>query len=63
MRKVVFTSDFATKLKGDTFECDGQLASQLVHGDKVAKYADIKEDDSDADDAKEDKKEKKKKDK
>lgn len=40
MKTVVFTEDFATKLKGDTLECDGQLASHLVHIDKVAKYPD-----------------------
>lgn len=38
MRKVVFTSDFATKKKGDIFECDGMLANQLVNIDKVAKH-------------------------
>ena len=38
MRKVEFTKDFATKMKGDVWECDSQLASQLVHVDKVAKY-------------------------
>lgn len=35
---IEFTKDFATKKKGDGWECDGQLASQLVHKDKVAKY-------------------------
>lgn len=38
MRKVEFIEDFANKKKGDTFECDGMLASHLVNVDKVAKY-------------------------
>lgn len=38
MRTIKFNKDFATKKKGDVLECDGQLASQLVHIDKVAKY-------------------------
>ncbi len=38
MREIEFTKDFATKKKGDKWKCDGQLASQLVHNDKVAKY-------------------------
>lgn len=38
MKKVEFTKDFATKKAGDVFTCDGQLASQLVNSDKVAKY-------------------------
>lgn len=38
MRKVEFIKDFATKLKGDVWECDSQLANQLVNVDKVAKY-------------------------
>lgn len=37
MVKVVFTKDFANKKKGDSFECDGMLASQLINVDKVAK--------------------------
>lgn len=37
MIKIEFTEDFATKKKGDTFECDGMLASQLIRVDKVAK--------------------------
>jgi Zn-finger protein len=40
MRKVEFISDFATKKKGDVWECDSLLASHLVHTDKVAKYVD-----------------------
>lgn len=40
MRKVEFTEDFATKKAGEVFTCDTGLASQLVHGDKVAKYVD-----------------------
>lgn len=42
MRTVIFTEDFATKKKGESLTCDGQLASTLVHVDKVAKYADEK---------------------
>lgn len=38
MREIEFTKDFATRKKGDTWKCDGLLASQLVHRDKVAKY-------------------------
>lgn len=38
MKEVEFTKDFATKKKGDKWRCDGLLASQLVHKDKVAKY-------------------------
>lgn len=38
MKTVVFTEDFATKKKGEAFQCDSQLASQLVNIDKVAKY-------------------------
>jgi len=38
MRKVEFIKDFATKKKGDVWECDSQLASHLVNIDKVAKY-------------------------
>lgn len=40
MRKIQFLTDFATKKKGDTWECDNQLASQLVHIEKVATYTD-----------------------
>lgn len=40
MKTVEFTSDFATKVKGDIWKCDGMLASQLVNVDKVAKYID-----------------------
>jgi len=39
MKEVEFTEDFATKLKGDKWLCDSQLASHLVNIDKVAKYA------------------------
>jgi hypothetical protein len=35
--KVQFIKDFATKKKGDVFECGGMLASTLIHQDKVAK--------------------------
>jgi hypothetical protein len=38
MIEIEFTSDFATKKKGDKWECDSLLASHLVHVDKVAKY-------------------------
>ena len=38
MKTVIFTKDFATKKKGDEFTCDSMLASQLVRGDKVAKF-------------------------
>lgn len=38
MKTVVFTEDFANRLKGEHFECDSMLASHLVHVDKVAKY-------------------------
>lgn len=38
MKEVVFTSDFADKKKGELFKCDSQLASHLVHHDKVADY-------------------------
>jgi len=40
MRKITFTQDFATKKSGESWECDGQLASQLVNEEKVAEYAD-----------------------
>jgi hypothetical protein len=42
-KTIKFTKDFANKLEGDKMECDGMLASQLVHRDKVAKYVDAKE--------------------
>jgi hypothetical protein len=38
MKEVVFTVDFANKVKGDTFKCDSMLANHLVNIDKVAKY-------------------------
>jgi len=38
MKKVEFTKDFAIKKKGDVTEYDSQLASYLVHTEKVAKY-------------------------
>lgn len=38
MVEVEFIEDFATKKKGEVWECDSLLASQLVHHDKVAKY-------------------------
>jgi hypothetical protein len=39
MKEVIFTVDFATKKKGESFLCDSMLASTLVNIDKVAKYA------------------------
>jgi len=36
--EIVFKEDFATKKKGESWNCDKQLASQLVHVDKVAEY-------------------------
>jgi len=38
MKTIVFTKDFATKKKGDLFNCDGLLANQLVNIEKVAKF-------------------------
>lgn len=38
MRSIVFIKDFANKVVGDIFNCDGMLASQLVNEDKVAEY-------------------------
>lgn len=38
MRKIEFVKDFATKAKGDVWECDSLLASRLVNVEKVAKY-------------------------
>lgn len=38
MIKVTFIKEFATKKKGDTFECDSILASKLIRK-KVAKKA------------------------
>jgi hypothetical protein len=40
--KVIFIKDFATKKKGDEFDCDGMLASRLINVDKVAKKKDSK---------------------
>jgi hypothetical protein len=37
MRKIEFIKDFATKKKGELWECDGLLAASLIHR-KVAKY-------------------------
>ena len=34
---IEFTKDFATKKKGDIWECDGMLASELINKHKVAK--------------------------
>lgn len=38
MKKVKFIKDFATKRIGDVINCDGSLASQLVHSDQVAEF-------------------------
>lgn len=38
MVEIEFIEDFATKKKGDIWECDSLLASHLVNIDKVAKY-------------------------
>lgn len=38
--KIEFTKDFATKKKGETWECENSLASNLVNRKKVAKYGD-----------------------
>ena len=38
MKEIIFTADFATKKKGETWLCDSQLASHLVNVDKVAEY-------------------------
>lgn len=43
MVRVEFIADFATKKKGDVYNCDNMLASQLVNDDKVAKYHNEKE--------------------
>jgi hypothetical protein len=59
MVKVVFIEDFATKVKGDIFECDGQLASQLIHEDKVAEYYQEKSTKVESDEKEEKKKPKK----
>ena len=37
MKKIQFIKDFATKKKGDIWECDSQLASRLIRDKKVAK--------------------------
>lgn len=37
---IEFTTDFATKKKGEKIEVNSMLASKLVHQNKVAKYAD-----------------------
>jgi hypothetical protein len=39
-RVIEFTTDFATKKKGEKIEVNSMLASNLVHQNKVAKYAD-----------------------
>lgn len=42
MVNIEFVKEFATKGKGDKFNCPSLLASRLVNIDKVAKYADKK---------------------
>lgn len=37
-KTIIFTKDFADKLKSEEFTCDSMLASHLVNIDKVAKY-------------------------
>lgn len=34
---IEFTKDFATKKKGETWECGSQLATKLIRKSKVAK--------------------------
>ena len=34
---IEFTKDFATKKKGDNWECNSMLASKLINRSKVAK--------------------------
>jgi len=48
MKKVTFIQDFATKVRGDVWECDSQLASHLVHEDMAAVYGEISANDLDA---------------
>lgn len=43
MREITFTADFATKKKGEDWECDSMLAHSLVTK-KVAKYKETKVD-------------------
>ena len=38
MVKVKFLENFAGKLAGEVFECDGMLASHLVNVDLVAEF-------------------------
>jgi hypothetical protein len=38
MKTIYFVKDFATKKKGEKWECDNMLASQLVRLRKVASY-------------------------
>jgi hypothetical protein len=41
MRKIKFITDFSNRSKGETWEdCPSMLASELVHIEKVAVYAD-----------------------
>ena len=42
-KKVIFTKDFAGREKGDEDEFDSAVANTLVRHDKVAKYADEKQ--------------------
>lgn len=43
MRDIIFIKDFAGRKKGDSWSCDGQLASQLVRVSKVAEFTDVEE--------------------
>jgi len=43
MRKIKFSRNFASRQKGEEVVVDDLLASQLVRGNKVAKYVDLKE--------------------
>jgi hypothetical protein len=38
MVKIEFIKDFATKKKGDTWECHGMLASTLINKKVAKKY-------------------------
>lgn len=47
MIKIIFIKDFATRKKGDVWECDGQLAATLIAHDKVAEVYTEKSDKKD----------------
>lgn len=42
MVTIIFTEDYATKKKGEEWECESQLANTLVREIKVAKYKEAK---------------------